>query len=850
MYVSLSSVSLKTAVKYRKDWDKNNFGVKILQSFMPKRNSPTKGYRLYLESTVGITVPPAVKYAVKQAGYAITDYKAKKCVKIGDKDQKREYAIGRILKDARAKQVFDNDPQLANSTKGDPTKALIVISCHPYDVIAMSTGRKWDKTSCMRLDDGISNVGSHGANASFVAHDVAEGTWVAYATTGDDKNIERPLCRVLIKPFRNSAGDVLWRAESRVYGQEVPGFVAKITKFLRKVNEKAASGNYVLPATLYNDSVAAVSHIQETYTEEEDDTEPVPSSLFTDVPDLSWYNTAERKEKLHSTILNLSVNPSRSGPYLRNLIIRARALGITFTKADVESVRENYIAGRRNPSPSLICAMCPEGAEIAADMLREKGKDVEQFFSDADYAHNGAFLPTGLSDSLISALLAINEVYRNMDLLDSSTAHPTYMSTEALDAIKGNNTAEPNDTYKHLISSIESALFIACSELAFPGCITAESVDSTYLPAMLEPLYNRRFLTKCLKSPTPALEKILSTLSYNAVPALMGHLTTIQNAFPVIDAYPQYFWVYPQATDVMAISPALFANHVFPEHVVIMDMGVERRTNGRLYTGYSGVIALARYAKPVTFADPVLKKLWDLSRYLRGLRTGDENALHKDVPNDVPYLIWAGATRPGYTSRQLEELSFTVEHLVKNAAGTGFLDPLSPALIQKYPGVLEKVDVTAVNIPKLVDKLKGCSSTLVVSTLTKIISLIEPYQGTRFHVDELVYEAQTAAEQIAEDAPGTYDTAYKGLVSAMMAERDKDKKVALTLCDFYDQLDDLFSKDAAHKLYSLFKCPDLEDVASDKTKTLIEDAQTELKAIRSVMAESREDWEQEPEIDV
>lgn len=92
-------LSSQTAVKYRKDWDKNNFGVKILQSFMPKRNSPDERLPSVFESTVGITVPPAVKYAVKQAGYAIkTDYKAKKCVKIGTKIRKgvrhRAYSQG------------------------------------------------------------------------------------------------------------------------------------------------------------------------------------------------------------------------------------------------------------------------------------------------------------------------------------------------------------------------------------------------------------------------------------------------------------------------------------------------------------------------------------------------------------------------------------------------------------------------------------------------------------------------------------------------------------------------------------------------------------------------------------
>lgn len=259
MFISLSAVSMPTALKYRRNWNKFSPSVKLLQSFMPKvvGGGAKAGYRLYLEEDRvqrTVTVPLAVRHALKREGYVATDYLAKKCVKIDDKDQKRTYNIGKIIANhTDAKMAFDNDPQLANSKAN---QIDFVISCHPYDVIGMSTGRSWDKTSCMRLDDGISNVNSAGSNNRYVSRDVAEGTWVAYAVRGDDSSIRKPLCRVLIKPYKDSTGDVLYRMENKVYGSEVHGFVRAVSKFLHKVNQRASKGHYRLTPGLYDDSKA------------------------------------------------------------------------------------------------------------------------------------------------------------------------------------------------------------------------------------------------------------------------------------------------------------------------------------------------------------------------------------------------------------------------------------------------------------------------------------------------------------------------------------------------------------------------------------------------------------------
>ena len=265
--LAVAAVSMRSALKYRRNWDKNSPAVKALQSMMP-HGQGKKGYRLYVP--IGkpqkhtFTIPPAVRHALKKAGYVTTDYLAKKCVKIGDTEQKNVFNIGKVIaKDTLAKQAFDNDPQLQNSSS---QLVQMVISCHPYDIIGMSTGRDWDKQSCMRLDDGVVNRGNPGQYNRHVAEDVAEGTFVVYAVRADDQNIQKPLCRCLVKPFLSDDGeeDILYRRETRIYGNPVPGFDRTLKQFIARLNEKAKTGAYTLNPKLYDDSGGENRHAYHT----------------------------------------------------------------------------------------------------------------------------------------------------------------------------------------------------------------------------------------------------------------------------------------------------------------------------------------------------------------------------------------------------------------------------------------------------------------------------------------------------------------------------------------------------------------------------------------------------------
>lgn len=255
-FLGIAAVSMRSALKYRRNWNKNGPTVQLLRKLMPRGS---KGYRVYMpigvsQNVRSVVVPLQVRLAVKQAGFRITDYLAKKCVKITDKEQKNEFNIGKVIaKDPVAKAAFDNDPQLQNSSTAE---FQLVVSCHPYDIIGMSTGRSWDNESCMRLGD-YRDTHSDGSNNHYLPKDIAEGTLVAYAIRASDTNIEKPLGRCLLKPFVREDGgeEILYRRETKIYGNPVPGMPETLNRFLRKLNADIPPGQYRLIKGLYNDGI-------------------------------------------------------------------------------------------------------------------------------------------------------------------------------------------------------------------------------------------------------------------------------------------------------------------------------------------------------------------------------------------------------------------------------------------------------------------------------------------------------------------------------------------------------------------------------------------------------------------
>ena len=102
-----------------------------------------------------------------------------------------------------------------------PFKGKIIISRHPYDIAGMSTDRGW--TSCM-------NLGGSGSYKNYVFPAIINGTLIAYLVNENDTNINKPISRLLIKPYvkRGEAPDFdnpNWLLKvSNVYGQNYEKF--------------------------------------------------------------------------------------------------------------------------------------------------------------------------------------------------------------------------------------------------------------------------------------------------------------------------------------------------------------------------------------------------------------------------------------------------------------------------------------------------------------------------------------------------------------------------------------------------------------------------------------------------
>jgi hypothetical protein len=133
-----------------------------------------------------------------------------------------------------------NDPIRVRPKKTD----LIVISRAKYDIAGMSTDRGW--TSCMNLDNG--------GNKHYISCDLEEGSIIAYLIKKDDLNINKPIARVLIKPFVNryDENDIVFKPEEVIYGTADESFKMTVTNLLD--TNQDINSVYDLNDKLYNDS--------------------------------------------------------------------------------------------------------------------------------------------------------------------------------------------------------------------------------------------------------------------------------------------------------------------------------------------------------------------------------------------------------------------------------------------------------------------------------------------------------------------------------------------------------------------------------------------------------------------
>lgn len=247
----VEALPVSTARKYRAIWDPNTWA----EMFDGK-------YRIYLElnSSRETDIRPLqeVEMWLKQAGYQIINYRDGLCKKIGDKDD-RLFKIGKVLVQIKKEHPADDwskhklspylvrpDIAIKNFQK-DPRRdaakqkdMMVVISRHPYDMAGMSTDRGW--TSCMSL---YPELEIHRT----VANDIKAGSIIAYVIKKSDPNIEKPIARVIIRPYDDNKGNVLFMP-SKLYGAEVAGFKKTIDDWLKQFNK---TGTYQIRPGVYQD---------------------------------------------------------------------------------------------------------------------------------------------------------------------------------------------------------------------------------------------------------------------------------------------------------------------------------------------------------------------------------------------------------------------------------------------------------------------------------------------------------------------------------------------------------------------------------------------------------------------
>ena len=236
------AIELSKARQYVKGWDKDR-----LKDWFDNK------YRVYLDLEKGEAaskdieseLEQEVKKALSNSDFEVKDFKKGMAY---DTKNKREVKLGKILGrvDKELLQKFANDP---NREASKVSKPIVVISRHPYDIAGQSYKRGW--TSCKDFSR-ISNE-----NSRFVK-DEAHSTLIAYLIYKDDKNINKPIARVLINQYFNNQGENAYVPQFKSYGSAgvwEEAFKETIQKWLDKKQGKKI-GKFKLNPLHYQDSLS------------------------------------------------------------------------------------------------------------------------------------------------------------------------------------------------------------------------------------------------------------------------------------------------------------------------------------------------------------------------------------------------------------------------------------------------------------------------------------------------------------------------------------------------------------------------------------------------------------------
>jgi hypothetical protein len=164
-----------------------------------------------------------------------------------DKKNKREVKLGKVLGKI-SKDLLNRFNSAEFRAGKNIENPIMVISRHPYDILGQSFDRGW--TSCKELGKG--------SNERYLKDEIFQ-TLVAYLIYPDDKNIKRPIARVLAIPYFNNKFDLAYVVRLKIYGS--PGdwesdFISEFQKWIDGKQGKK-SGKYKISPFVYNDDAVA-----------------------------------------------------------------------------------------------------------------------------------------------------------------------------------------------------------------------------------------------------------------------------------------------------------------------------------------------------------------------------------------------------------------------------------------------------------------------------------------------------------------------------------------------------------------------------------------------------------------
>jgi hypothetical protein len=236
--------------KYVKAW-KENGAYKMFDKLFGKKHrlyEPYEGEISFIETSTSIKI----KKFLDILGWNIKDYRSGIAVNIDKKEKK----ISKILQDRIKKtkekghgatyveeilKEFINDKSRALSKSSN---YLICYSRHAYDIAGMSTDRGWK--SCMTLP------GDKNDWHSLVGNEASEGCLIAYLIKEDDKNLQHPIGRVMIKPYAHIDNyDLQWVVGNKGYGTTPRKFLEQVEEWVEKhLNGEEPEGLYNLSSRM------------------------------------------------------------------------------------------------------------------------------------------------------------------------------------------------------------------------------------------------------------------------------------------------------------------------------------------------------------------------------------------------------------------------------------------------------------------------------------------------------------------------------------------------------------------------------------------------------------------------